>query len=117
MPHCIIEYSKKLENEVDPKLMINAAHQGALASGLFEESHLKSRAISYQHYKTGAKDLRFIHITARILSGRTLEQKADLSQNILAQFKVLLERRGLSAISVTVEVGDMEREAYSKIIL
>ena len=117
MPHCIIEYSQELENEIDPKLMINAAHQGALASGLFEENHIKSRTVSYQHYKTGAKDLRFIHITARILSGRTLEQKADLSQNILVQFKVLLEEKGLSAISVTVEVSDMEREAYSKIIL
>ena len=117
MPHCIIEYSQELENEIDPKLMINVAHQGALASGLFEESHIKSRTVSYQHYKTGTKDLRFIHITARILSGRTLEQKANLSQYILAQFKALLERKGLSAISVTVEVSDMEREAYSKIIL
>ena len=117
MLHCIIEYSQELENEITPKLMINAAHQGALASGLFEESHIKSRTISYQHYKTGAENLRFIHITAKILSGRNLGQKADLSQNILAQFKTLFEGKGLSKISVTVEVSDMEREAYSKVIL
>ena len=83
MPHCIIEYSKELENEIDPKLMINAAHQGALASGLFEESHIKSRTILYQHYKTGTKDLRFIHITARILSGRTLKGPLIKSHKIL----------------------------------
>ena len=116
MPHCIIEHSKGLESELEPSLMINAAHQGAMDSGLFNESHIKSRIISYQHYRTGAENLRFIHITARILSGRTLKQKADLSQNILAQFKTLLEEKGLSAISVTVEVSDMEREVYSKVI-
>ena len=117
MPHCIIEYSKELESELEPRLMINAAHQGAVGSGLFEESHIKSRTFGYEHYKTGTNELLFIHITARILSGRKLEQKTDLSQKILAQFKALLEEKGLSAISVTVDVSDMEREAYSKVIL
>ncbi|MCF6189311.1 MAG: 5-carboxymethyl-2-hydroxymuconate Delta-isomerase [Cocleimonas sp.] len=117
MPHCIIEYSKELESEINPKLMINAAHHGALASTLFKESHIKSRTVSYQHYKTGANDLRFIHITLRILSGRTLGQKTDLSQHILSQFKALLGSKNLSSISVTVEVSDMERDTYSKIIL
>ncbi len=117
MPHCIIEYSKELEEEIAPQLLINSAHQGALESGLFEESHIKSRAIPYEYYKTGISDLRFIHITARILSGRNLEQKADLSKSILAQLEALLLERKLSSISITVEVCDLQREAYSKVIL
>jgi len=117
MPHCIIEHSKELDNEIESRLMINAVHQGALDSGLFEESHIKSRTLAYQHYKTGASDLRFIHITAKILSGRTIEQKADLSQKILAQFEAFVINKGLSKISITVEVKDLERESYSKIIV
>jgi len=117
MPHCIIEHSKELENEIEPKLMINAAHQGALGSRLFEESHIKSRTQAYEHYKTGAKNLRFIHITAKILSGRTIEQKADLSQKILKQFKALVLKKGLSNISVTVDVSTIDRDTYSKVIL
>ncbi len=117
MPHCIIEYSQQLKNEIDPRLMVNAAHQGAVDSGLFEESHIKSRAIGYEYYKTGANDLRFIHITARILSSRTVEQKTYLSQSILSHFEVLILDMGLSKISITVEVRDLEKETYTKVIL
>lgn len=118
MPHCVIEYSQQLGVELDPQLMINAAHQGAYASGLFEESHIKSRAISYQYYKTGTNDnLRFIHITARILSGRNTKQKLVLSQKILAQFETFLLDNSLSKISVTVDVRELQREVYTKVIL
>ena len=117
MPHCIIEYSQELETSITPKLMINTVHQGALASGLFEESHIKSRALAYEHYKTGTSHLRFIHITARILSGRSLELKANLSQTILESFTALIQNNNLSEISVTVEVRDLERETYAKNIL
>ncbi|HIO96626.1 MAG TPA: 5-carboxymethyl-2-hydroxymuconate Delta-isomerase [Leucothrix sp.] len=117
MPHCIIEYSQDLDKELGSMLMVDAAHQGALASGLFEESHIKSRALAYQYYKTGVNDLRFIHITAKILSGRTIEQKADLSRKILAQFEALIRDKGLSKVYITVEVYDLEREAYAKSVL
>ena len=69
MPHIIIEYSQVLENKIDSMLMINAAHKGAFASGLFEESHIKSRVIAYEYYKTGISDLRFIHITQEFYQG------------------------------------------------
>ena len=117
MPHCSIEFSKELEEEIAPQFLINSAHQGALESGLFEESHIKSRAIAYDNYKTGISDLRFIHITARILSGRNLPQKANLSKSILAEFETLLLDRKLTSISITVEICDLQREAYSKVIL
>jgi 5-carboxymethyl-2-hydroxymuconate isomerase len=117
MPHCIIEYSQELEANFDPTLMIDATHNGAVASGLFDESHIKSRTVSYQHYKTGTGKLRFIHITAKILSGRSRKQKASLSQHILEQFKLLLIDKGLTSIVLTVEVRDMDKETYSKAIL
>jgi len=43
--------------------------------------------------------------------------KGGLSQSILEQFKSLLNDKGLASISVTVEITDIEREVYAKIIL
>jgi len=113
VPHCIIEYSKDLENSVKPLALINAVHQGAVASKLFDESHIKTRTRSYEVYKTGISDNAFIHVTARILSGRTVAQKAGLSTEILAELKML----GLSGVTMTVQICDIESESYAKAVL
>lgn len=116
MPHCIIEYSQALEKELSPADMIEAAHDGAVASTLFDESHIKSRALPYKDYKTGELDLRFIHITAKLISGRTIEQKLELSNCIQAEFKEVISKKNLSKISVTVDIRDLEKETYTKTI-
>ena len=113
VPHCIIEYSKDLESSVKPLALINAVHQGAVASKLFDESHIKTRLRSYVHYQTGVGDGAFIHVTASILSGRTVSQKAILSSTILRQ----LEKLELSAVIITVQICDIETESYSKVVL
>ena len=111
MPHCIIEYSSDID--VDPSLLISAVFQGALKSGIFEENHIKTRTISYDHYQTGALKESFIHISARILSGRTPEQRSMLSQTILVE----LEKLGLRSLTMTVDVIDMDKDTYSKKVL
>ena len=116
MPHCIIEYSKELEKEISPTEMIETTHDGTMASGLFVENHIKSRAIAYEDFRTGEPELRFIHITAKIISGRTIEQKTSLSESIQAQFKGVISEKKLSKISVTVDVRDLQQESYTKTI-
>ena len=113
MPHCIIEYSKDLESSVKPLTLINAVHNGAVASKLFDESHIKTRTRSYEHYKTGVSDKAFIHVTASILSGRTVEQKTALSTKILTELQGL----SLSSMVITVQICDIESETYAKIVL
>lgn len=113
MPHCIIEYSKDLESSVKPLAIINAVHQGAVASKLFDESHIKTRARSYEYYKTGISNNAFIHVTASILSGRTIEQKAELSAKILTEF----EKLQLSSVVITVQICDIETGSYAKVVL
>ena len=112
MPHCIVEYSQALENQLEPMQLVEAVHSGAKASGLFEDNAIKSRAIPYSHYRTGEQPIDFVHVTVRILSGRDQAQRASLSQAVLAE----LAKLELSAISLTVEVRDMERESYAKLV-
>ncbi|MBY4678425.1 5-carboxymethyl-2-hydroxymuconate Delta-isomerase [Marinobacterium arenosum] len=110
MPHCIIEYSKTLEARLTPSALIEAVHHGALKSELFEGADIKTRAVAYEHYRTGAGTLDFVHITARILSGRNQQQKAALSDRVLAELKAIVS----VPASLTVEVCDIDRVSYAK---
>ncbi|BBB27999.1 5-carboxymethyl-2-hydroxymuconate Delta-isomerase [Neptunomonas japonica] len=112
MPHCIIEYSEGLEASTAPADLINAVFQGALSSGLFTEPDIKTRALCYKHYQTGSKQQEFVHVTLKILSGRTIEQRSDLSEAVLKGLQVI----ELSDVSLTVEVCNMEKYSYAKAV-
>ncbi|PCJ45259.1 MAG: 5-carboxymethyl-2-hydroxymuconate isomerase [Gammaproteobacteria bacterium] len=85
MPHCIIEYSQKLENEVRPVKLMSAVLQGALNSNLFEADDIKTRIIPFQHHLTGGTKQNFIHVTLKISSGRSINQRLDLSKSVLSE--------------------------------
>ena len=110
MPHCIVEYSRNLENQISPTLLVESVHQGARNSGLFDGNSIKTRALAFDHYQVGNQNLDFIHVTIKILSGRNTEQREALSKAVLNE----LTKLNLLSISLTVEVRDMERESYSK---
>lgn len=112
MPHCIVEYSKELERSVKPSAFIEAVHQGALQTDLFEESDIKTRTLSFENHQTGGRTLCFVHVIVKILSGRSREQRAGLSKKILDELKKL----NLSSISMTVEICEIERETYAKVL-
>jgi len=113
MPHCVIEYSEGLEVFTEPVHLINAVFQGALSSGLFTEPDIKTRAVSYKHYQTGAEQKEFVHVTLKILSGRTIEQRHNLSEMVLKELQAL----ELHAVSLTAEVCEMEKASYAKAVL
>ncbi|WP_432474257.1 5-carboxymethyl-2-hydroxymuconate Delta-isomerase [Amphritea sp. HPY] len=119
MPHCIIEYAKGLEDSLDISTLVATVHTGAFRTGLFAEADIKTRAIAYEYFQTGSTDTPFIHVTVRILSGRTRQQKSLLTRQILAQLRQLQNLQKIqqgSALSLTVEVLDIERETYAKAI-
>lgn len=112
MPHCIIEYSKPIEQEVDVNKLIASVHQGAINSELFEEENIKTRAISYDYYQTGSEKKPFIHVTCKILSGRSEYDRAMLSDLVLSELKQF----PLSPISLTVDIVDIQHATYAKYV-
>ena len=52
----------------------------------------------------------FVHVTARIFSGRNMEQRNKLAQSILDQLNELFS----SEISLTAEVCEIEKSSYIK---
>ena len=111
MPHCIIEYSSSIE----PLDLNQKVFQGALESNLFEPdgSDIKVRSIAYEHYQTGSTQEKFIHVTLRILSGRSEQDKLLLSKSVMSKLKSIQ----LVSTSLTVEVVDMDRNSYAKLIV
>lgn len=111
MPHCVIEHSA----EIDGKPLVSLVYKGALESNLFESegSDIKVRAQPYSNYQTGKVDINFVHVTLRILSGRNIDQKSTLTQLVLEQLKTL----EMSDCSISVEVTDIDRASYAKVIM
>ncbi len=108
MPHCIIEHSSSIEVEdLNQKVFL-----GALESRLFETDgrDIKVRSIAYEHYQTGTAKDAFIHVTLRILCGRSDSDKELLSSSVMSK----LESIPLVNASITIEVVDIDRNSYRK---
>lgn len=111
MPHCIVEYARDLSEHIDISDTLHTIHNSANNTGLFNEAAIKVRAIPCDHYLVGGKLRPFIHVTAKILDGRTTAQKSQLSQALLQGLQTL----ALTDTSLTVEVVDMDQQSYGKI--
>jgi len=111
MPHCIIEYSAPLAQSVDIKQLVQLVHHGAINSGLFERSAIKTRAIRCDEYQVGDNHLgSFIHITIKIMPGRTDDQKSHL---LSAVYDSIVADTA-EVCSLTLEVIDINATAYAK---
>lgn len=110
MPHLIIEYPQDVVTPERLPRLVDAVHRAAVDSGLFEVSHIRTRAIPVACYRTGTDDRPFMHAQLRIKPGRTTLQKQALSEAVLSAM-----RREQPAVRVvTVEVVDMDDSSYAK---
>ncbi len=113
MPHCVIEYSTDVADQVSVEDIMAAVHEGALSSALFPEYDIKTRAVAFHYHRTGQTQDSFVHVNVHLLSGRDDGQKSDLSERILKSIEPLVP----TVVSVGVEIIDMHRESYRKRVL
>ena len=112
MPHLVIEYSEEDYSTDATGAMLMAAHNGALASGLFGEKDIKVRAYPCRFGLVAGKPGSFIHITVFLLSGRDAETQKKLAETVLEH----MSGAGFSPSSLSVDCRDMDRAVYSKIV-
>ncbi|MBT5185969.1 MAG: 5-carboxymethyl-2-hydroxymuconate Delta-isomerase [Kordiimonadaceae bacterium] len=113
MPHCVIEYTNNLSAEVDINNMVDVAFETIVQAGLFNQTAIKARAISYDHYKSGLSKDDYIHITIRILPGRTPKQKSTLSALMLGNIGAITP----NTTSISIEIVDLDGDCYEKRVL
>ena len=111
MPHCIVEHS----SNINGKPLLTAVYEGAFKSNLFEVdgSGIKVRLLPIEDYIAGNDKSSFIHVQLRILSGRDTQQKSMLSGLVMDEIK----RLNFDDCSITVEVAELHRDSYSKLLV
>lgn len=110
MPHLIIEYARDMNIDDKVPAMLNAVHNAAVSTGLFDEGNIKVRALPLEYYRFGKGRDPFVHAQLRIQMGRNPEQKKNLSNTVL---KALCDQ-GLPTGMITVEVVEMDTTSYAK---
>ncbi len=109
MPHFVIDCSQSILEIESPKDMLQAVHEEANATGLFEEGDIKVRLNPYnKDYLVGGKQENFIHVFADIMEGRNQEQKANLSQRIVKRLKSMFSE----VTFIAMNVNDFEKATY-----
>ncbi len=119
MPHCILEYSNNIVDEPDFRGLLLEVHEALASTGLFKQADIKSRVIRHQRFVVGdgAPDRAFVTMNVCILSGRDDAVKAQLSGAVLRVLeghfpRTFAEKR----CSITVQVTDIHRDSYGKMV-
>ncbi|NOU52078.1 5-carboxymethyl-2-hydroxymuconate isomerase [Pseudoalteromonas sp. JBTF-M23] len=108
MPHIIIEHASNLP--VPTTDLVTCVHQATERTNLFDNSTIKTRSQSFEHFKVQAGKSGFVHVQAHLIAGRSEEQKQLLSETILSALKTLLDSNWL----LSVHPYDLIPEVYRK---
>jgi len=120
MPHIIVEYTPNLPDLPFDAMLAAVTRRLAESPEVEDEADLKARVVRADWFRVGLADSRrgFIHVTVRILAGRSEQAKQDFSQRVADG---MLEHMPAFATGMTVhlsvEVVDMDRGSYRKVKL
>lgn len=110
MPHIIVEYAEQLADDEQIDAILQTVHNAIAESGLFKANQIKTRAYPFRRFTNAGGSDPYIHIQARIKSGRDADNKKRLSEVILAGLSTL----NIPASVITAEIIDMDRDSYGK---
>lgn len=113
MPHLVIEYSSGLERHAAIETVMQAVFKAAAASGVMQPGDIKVRAQGYEHYLLADAKGSFVHVTCRLLAGRSEAEKVHLSTLIRQNLAGLMP----AVYSISVDIADMDPAAYKKRLL
>lgn len=71
MPHCIVEFSSNIYCPVLAKNTLHFLNSKMIESNLFDRESIKLRAVPVAVYLNGGEYLPFLHVTVKLLEGRT----------------------------------------------
>lgn len=111
MPHLIIEHSANLP--CDTSALLETIYHAAANSGVMAAADIKVRALPYTSFRLHQYQRQFVHVSCRLLAGRSSQQKIALSEQVRAALVQLLPE----VYSISVEIIDMEPESYKKRVL
>ena len=118
MPHLTLEYTNNLGN-INPGRVLLALNHALAASGHFEDTDIKSRAIGFDTWRIGTTPAEqgFVHVKLAILSGRSTLVKSELSTALLRVLRASCKGAADFPVQLCIEVQEIERASYAKEVL
>lgn len=111
MPHFIIDCTSEVAGEYKEEFLFQELHKVAEATQLFNPQDIKIRFNPYCVSMVGGQlNAPFIHVFAHIMSGRTLLQKADLTQKLVDCLTTLFP----NVPNIAMNIYEFEAASYSK---
>ncbi len=108
MPHFIMDCSENVLESFDEEFIIEQIFLVAEATDLFAEKDIKVRINAFSKFSVGNTREDFIHVFASILQGRSSEQKAMLSRNVVAKLAELFP----DVANIAMNVSEFEKATY-----
>lgn len=108
MPHFVMDCSQDIFVSHDEAFIIEQLFLQACATNLFDERDIKVRINSFEKYSVGNKREPFIHVFASIMQGRTTEQKAMLSRQMVSKLVTLFP----NVPNIAMNISDFEMATY-----
>lgn len=108
MPHFIIDCSSNIIKLKSPEEIITAVYTIAEDTGLFAIGDIKVRIKPYEYFTVGSTSNDFIHVFGHIMEGRNLEQKANLSWQIISKLKFMFPEVPV----ISMNIIDFEKATY-----
>jgi 5-carboxymethyl-2-hydroxymuconate isomerase len=108
MPNFIIEYSETLTQQITPEVLMDKVFEGATACGHFPPEAIKIRVAPRSQFCLHDKYKDFLHVSGHILSGRSDEQKSEITNALLTPLTTLK----LNSVFVSVEIVDIHRASF-----
>ncbi len=120
MPHIIIEHSSDINNDLI--LKIQNGTQATLSSvkeGNFDLEQCKVRSHAFEQYLVGSSNQNhssFLHVTIKILAGRSAEVRKIVAQKVIDFLNQTLSKNIKSQrFDLSVDVVEMDRNTYQKL--
>ncbi len=119
MPHVTLEYSNNLTSAVDFNGLFERIHTALTGYERIKIGDIKSRAVGYDLFRVGegSPDAVFIHLSVDILSGRPVEERKKMSQQLMALLhEAFVDIYNSQPCDLTVNIRELDRESYGKMV-
>lgn len=110
MPHIILEYSDNMGPDIQQTGLLQQLHTHVSECGLFAPEAVKARSIAYQDAILSQGKKSFVHVTVSILSGRSQQQREQLSDELFA----LCQKELPTVSALSVNIHEMNKDTYRK---
>ena len=120
MPHLIIEHSGNIKKNSIRALEQEIQNIMNVVEGNFDADQCKCRDVAFNEYLVGRPDQStssFLHITLKVLSGRSIEVRKNLAEQISTFSQRFFSELNLPTkrCDISIDIVEMERETYQKI--